>query len=133
MGTASSSSGSAAPAHAHGSGRGSGAPSSRAASRESHASERGGASARGHDEGGSSSSNIVIKMRGLPYSTTEVEIGTFFAGLHIVDGGVSIGRDASGRASGEAHVEFASEQDAQSAMLLPVHAGSKHCQVTPLR
>jgi len=57
-------------------------------------------------------------MRGLPYSANEAEIGAFFSGLKIASGGVSIGRDASGRASGEAHVEFASEQDAQSAMLL---------------
>ena len=62
--------------------------------------------------------NIVIKMRGLPYSTTETEISDFFSGLHIAPGGVSIGRDASGRASGEAHVEFVTDQDAQSAMLL---------------
>ena len=64
------------------------------------------------------SGSIVIKMRGLPYSATEAEIANFFAGLKIANGGVSIGRDASGRASGEAHVEFVSDQDAQSAMLL---------------
>ena len=62
--------------------------------------------------------NIVIKMRGLPSSTTEQEIANFFPGIKIASGGVSIGRDASGRASGEAHVEFATDQDAQSAMLL---------------
>jgi hypothetical protein len=81
-------------------------------------------SSRGGDEGGSSGSasggggGIVIKMRGLPYSASEEEIGRFFAGLRIASGGVSIGRDAQGRASGEAHVEFMSDQDAQSAMLL---------------
>jgi len=57
-------------------------------------------------------------MRGLPYSTTEQEITAFFTGLKIASGGISIGRDANGRASGEAHVEFASDQDSQSAMLL---------------
>mmetsp|Transcript_34322 Transcript_34322/g.77851 ORF Transcript_34322/g.77851 Transcript_34322/m.77851 type:complete len:167 (+) Transcript_34322:450-950(+) len=57
-------------------------------------------------------------MRGLPYSASETEIANFFSGLRIVPGGVSIGRDASGRASGEAHVEFTNEADAQSAMQL---------------
>ena len=41
---------------------------------------------------------IVIKMRGLPYSATETEIANFFSGMRISPGGVSIGRDASGRA-----------------------------------
>lgn len=75
-------------------------------------------SSRGGDDGGGGSGNIVIKMRGLPYSTSEEEIARFFTGLRIASGGVSIGRDAQGRASGEAHVEFLTDQDAQSAMLL---------------
>ena len=99
-----------------GSGKGGAAPAG--------VSARGSGSANGAcrtDSGGreeGNSGNIVIKMRGLPYSTTEQEIISFFSGLRIPNGGVSIGRDASGRASGEAHVEFASDQDAQSAMLL---------------
>jgi RNA recognition motif-containing protein len=82
----------------------------------------GGQNARGRGvgvgDGGSSSGNVVIKMRGLPYSATEPEIAQFFSGLRIAPGGASIGRDANGRASGEAHVEFCSEADAQAAMLL---------------
>ena len=42
----------------------------------------------------------------------------FFSGLRIAPGGVSIGRDSTGRASGEAHVEFCSETDAHAAMQL---------------
>lgn len=72
----------------------------------------------GTETGAAAGGAIVIKMRGLPYSATEQEIATFFTGLRISQGGVSIGRDASGRASGEAHVEFSSESDAQAAMLL---------------
>ena len=53
---------------------------------------------------------IVIKMRGLPYLTTEAEISIFFSGLQIASNGVNIGRDASGRASGEALVEFVTDQ-----------------------
>lgn len=62
--------------------------------------------------------NVVIKMRGLPYTATEAEIGNFFSGLRLATGGVSIGRDANGRASGEAHVEFCTEADAAEAMVL---------------
>ena len=101
--------------------------SHRAATAESNgagANGSGSGDANGSGSGGASASatggggNIVIKMRGLPYSTTEQEIANFFPGIKIASGGVSIGRDASGRASGEAHVEFATDQDAQSAMLL---------------
>ena len=82
----------------------------------------------GGDEG--SGSGIVIKMRGLPYSANDEEIRSFFSGLRIAVNGVSIGRDASGRASGEAHVEFTHEQDAQSAMLLNRHRiGSRYIEL----
>jgi hypothetical protein len=57
-------------------------------------------------------------MRGLPYSATEGGIAEFFGGLRMTAGGVSIGRDANGRPSGEAHVEFCTESDAQAAMSL---------------
>jgi len=77
----------------------------------------GGQGASNGTEGGAGGA-IVIKMRGLPYSATEQEITSFFSGLRISPGGVSIGRDASGRASGEAHVEFTTEGDVQAAMLL---------------
>lgn len=78
-------------------------------------------------EGGTSGGAIVIKMRGLPYSATEAEIAQFFNGIRIAPGGVSIGRDASGRASGEAHVEFLAEADAQAAMLLNRQRIGRQC------
>jgi len=59
---------------------------------------------------------VVVKMRGLPYSATEPEIADFFGGLRLSANGVSIGRDANGRPSGEAHVEFLTENDAMAAM-----------------
>jgi len=55
-------------------------------------------------------------MRGLPYSASDEQIADFFSGLRIAPNGVSIGRDAGGRPSGEAHVEFCSDNDAQAAM-----------------
>jgi len=66
--------------------------------------------------GDAAGSAVVVKMRGLPYTATELEIADFFGGLRITAGGVSIGRDANGRPSGEAHVEFSTESDAQAAM-----------------
>lgn len=98
--------------------RGTGSGANHGASQQNHGTA--GSTSTPRDDGGSNanSGSIVVKMRGLPYSTTEAEIASFFSGLKIASGGVSIGRDAQGRASGEAHVEFVSDQDAQSAMLL---------------
>jgi hypothetical protein len=109
--------GTAAGAAAVGGGRG-GAVSSRGGG-----TGTGGANGASHAKadsggGGGGSGNIVIKMRGLPYTATESDIAAFFKGLRVAPGGVTVGRDANGRASGEAHVEFTGEQDAQSAMLL---------------
>lgn len=123
--TAASPPASVAAAAASGGGKGGGGNGASASSGSASARGGGGASQRASSDstGGSSEpsgggGNIVIKMRGLPYSTTEQEITAFFTGLKIASGGISIGRDANGRASGEAHVEFASDQDSQSAMLL---------------
>ena len=51
----------------------------------------------------------VVRMRGLPYSVSPMEIQTFFRDLKIRDDGVHmcIGRD--GRPNGEAFVEFVKE------------------------
>ncbi len=84
------------------------------ASGGSHGGGKGSHSAAGGGGGGST----TLKMRGLPYTATEADIVQFFSGLKIASGGVSIGHEASGRATGEAHVEFSSEADATSAMAL---------------
>tara|TARA_B110001452_G_C15023649_1_gene357781 strand:- start:141 stop:659 length:519 start_codon:yes stop_codon:yes gene_type:complete len=57
-------------------------------------------------------------MRGLPYTASEADVTSFFSGLKIAQGGVSIGHETSGRATGEAHIEFATEGDAAAAMAL---------------
>ena len=58
----------------------------------------------------------MVKMRGLPCTASEADVCNFFSGLKIAQGGVSIGHETSGRATGEAHVEFATEADAAAAM-----------------
>mmetsp|Transcript_34670 Transcript_34670/g.76260 ORF Transcript_34670/g.76260 Transcript_34670/m.76260 type:complete len:284 (+) Transcript_34670:937-1788(+) len=84
-----------------------------------HANGHGlGGAGAGAGEGGGSGAHVVVKMRGLPYSASESDIVSFFGGLRICANGVSIGKDANGRASGEAHVEFCSEHDASAAMSL---------------
>eukprot|EP00898_Chlorokybus_atmophyticus_P005946 jgi/Chlat1/6352/Chrsp44S05910 len=58
----------------------------------------------------------VVRLRGLPYSATEEDIMEFFKGLEIVPNGIILGVTAQGRATGEAFVEFANEQDVASAV-----------------
>jgi len=57
----------------------------------------------------------VIRMRGLPFRATEGEIIAFFeqAGVHVLEGGVLICRGSDGRVTGEAYVQFGSEEDAR--------------------
>lgn len=56
--------------------------------------------------------SIIIKMRGLPYSTTEQEVNEFFKSEN---GTIWFTQDIIGRPSGEAFVEFASEEAANEA------------------
>jgi inhibitor of KinA sporulation pathway (predicted exonuclease) len=52
----------------------------------------------------------IMKMRGLPWQTTERDIMTFFEGCSILPGGIHICRDSRDRATGEAFVEFENEE-----------------------
>lgn len=56
----------------------------------------------------------VVHMRGLPYKATIDEIYDFFLPLNPIN--VHILEDANGRSSGEADVEFASQDEAMKAM-----------------
>lgn len=53
-------------------------------------------------------------MRGLPFNASEDDIANFFKPIKPID--IRLINDASGRASGEADVEFASHDDAVRAM-----------------
>ena len=63
---------------------------------------------------GSPASQYIVKMRGLPYTTTEKDLKNFFHPLVILKMDVSF--DKSGRPSGEAEIYFHSHDDAIVAM-----------------
>ncbi|KAJ8398116.1 hypothetical protein AAFF_G00431930 [Aldrovandia affinis] len=59
----------------------------------------------------------VVKLRGLPYSCTEKDVIQFFPDLEIIAGGVTLVRNHRGRSSGNAYVEFVSQEMADKALL----------------
>ncbi|CAL8345804.1 unnamed protein product [Lota lota] len=78
------------------------------------------------------SSDGVVRIRGLPFSSTEYDILGFFSGLDIVEDGVTIVRDLKGRNSGEAFVRFASQDMADEALQRDRGLiGSRYIEVFP--
>ncbi|KAG9355138.1 hypothetical protein JZ751_001851 [Albula glossodonta] len=59
----------------------------------------------------------VVRLQGVPFSSTEKEIAQFFSGLEIVPSGVTLVKDKLGRHTGDAFVEFASQEIADQALL----------------
>ncbi|KAI1900368.1 hypothetical protein AGOR_G00049240 [Albula goreensis] len=59
----------------------------------------------------------VVRLQGVPFSSTEKEIAQFFSGLEIVPNGVTLVKDKLGRHTGDAFVEFASQEIADQALL----------------
>jgi len=64
------------------------------------------------------SSSLVVKVRGLPWSTTTAEIIDFFGGCNVARGkdGVYIVMTKEGRPSGEAFIEMESDEDIEQAL-----------------
>ncbi|XP_078062029.1 G-rich sequence factor 1-like [Mustelus asterias] len=58
----------------------------------------------------------VVRLRGLPFSCTAEDVTNFFAGLEIVEDGVTITRDYRGRNTGDAFVQFVSQEAAEQAL-----------------
>ncbi|XP_066510639.1 G-rich sequence factor 1-like isoform X2 [Hoplias malabaricus] len=58
----------------------------------------------------------VVRLRGLPFNCTEREVTQFFSGLDIVKDGVTFVLDHRGRSSGDAFVQFATQEMADQAL-----------------
>ncbi|XP_062991623.1 G-rich sequence factor 1 isoform X1 [Elgaria multicarinata webbii] len=73
----------------------------------------------------------VVRLRGLPYSCTEVDISDFFSGLTIVD--ITFVMDQRGRRkTGEAFVQFATPEMANQALLKhKEEIGSRYIEIFP--
>ncbi|XP_077246872.1 RNA-binding (RRM/RBD/RNP motifs) family protein isoform X2 [Tasmannia lanceolata] len=73
-----------------------------------------------------------LKLRGLPFSVTKSEIMEFFEEFELSEDNIHIGYRSDGRATGEAFVEFASDEDAKKAMSKDkMMIGSRYVELFP--
>lgn len=85
---------------------------------------------RGGDNDSGGPSECFVKMRGLPYETSNEEIAQFFSGYSIQPGGVHICEDYSGRPSGNAFVEFRDVKTADKALSKhKEHIGKRYVEI----
>uniref|UniRef100_UPI0037E926CC G-rich sequence factor 1 n=1 Tax=Semicossyphus pulcher TaxID=241346 RepID=UPI0037E926CC len=76
----------------------------------------------------------VVRLRGLPFRCTEADIAIFFSGLDIVQNGITIVTDHRGRNSGEAYVQFTSQEAADEALQRDRELiGNRYIEVFPSR
>ncbi|KAF3695400.1 G-rich sequence factor 1 [Channa argus] len=76
----------------------------------------------------------VVRLRGLPFSCTEADIVQFFSGLDIVENGITLVTDQRGRKSGEAFVQFSSQEVADEALQRDREViGNRYIEVFPSR
>ncbi|XP_028313253.1 G-rich sequence factor 1 [Gouania willdenowi] len=76
----------------------------------------------------------VVRLRGIPFSSTEDDIIDFFSGLDIAENGIVMVTNAKGRKSGEAYVQFSSQEAADKALLRDRELiGSRYIEVFPSR
>ncbi|XP_069834355.1 G-rich sequence factor 1 isoform X1 [Dendropsophus ebraccatus] len=79
-------------------------------------------------------SDGTVRLRGLPYSCSEQDIVSFFSGLSIAEDGITFVFDQRGRKSGEAFVQFISEEHAEQALLRhKQEIGSRYIEIFPSR
>lgn len=60
--------------------------------------------------------NYILRLRGLPYSVTLGDIEDFFGDAEIIRSGIHLLRNHQGKLTGEAYVEFCSENDKRIAL-----------------
>lgn len=58
----------------------------------------------------------VVRLRGLPFTCTKADVAHFFTGLNIAENGITFVTDHRGRRSGEAFVQFSSQESADEAL-----------------
>ncbi|XP_059913580.1 heterogeneous nuclear ribonucleoprotein H-like [Gadus macrocephalus] len=58
----------------------------------------------------------LVRLRGLPFGCSKEEILQFFSGMEIVPNGITLPMDYQGRGTGEAFVQFASQDIAERAL-----------------
>ncbi|KAG7280958.1 hypothetical protein CRUP_022969 [Coryphaenoides rupestris] len=74
----------------------------------------------------------TVRIRGLPFDSTEEDIHNFFSGLEIVEDGVTIMQNAAGRNKGQAYVRFSSQDMADEALERDRgHIGHRYIEVFP--
>lgn len=61
--------------------------------------------------------DACVRLRGLPFDCTVDEIIDFFRELEIVNNGIILATDNSGRTTGEAYVQFVDKETAEAALL----------------
>lgn len=80
------------------------------------------------------SSDCVVRLRGLPFASSEADIVKFFSGLAIVQNGITIVTDHQGRNSGQAYVEFTSQEAYEEALRKDREIiGNRYIEVFPSR
>ncbi|KAF7687453.1 G-rich sequence factor 1 [Silurus meridionalis] len=83
-------------------------------------------------KGTGESQDGVVRIRGLPFSCTEQDIIQFFSGLNIVKDGITLVMDRWGRSSGDAFVQFATQEMADEALKKDREViGSRYIEVYP--
>lgn len=85
--------------------------------------------------GGDQDEGFVVKLRGLPWSATVDEILKFFKDSTVIGGadGVHMTTSREGRPSGEAFVEFATEEDLKLALKRDRdHMGNRYIEGKPM-
>ncbi|KAB5528574.1 hypothetical protein PHYPO_G00141790 [Pangasianodon hypophthalmus] len=83
-------------------------------------------------KGTGESQDGVVRIRGLPFTCTEKDITEFFSGLNIVKDGVTLVMDRWGRSSGDAFVQFGTQEMADEALKRDREViGSRYIEVYP--
>ncbi|XP_074525969.1 G-rich sequence factor 1 [Halichoeres trimaculatus] len=76
----------------------------------------------------------VVRLRGLPFSCTEYDVEQFFSGLDIISNGITFVSNHRGRRSGEAYVQFSSQDAANEALCRhKENMGHRYIEVFPSR